>query len=1114
MTTDWAHLITAASLSSDYDAGTIQRGSAYARQRRLVGVTWDEAKRRLTGRCQGSGVSIYSIKIVFSHLGPAWKIADASCTCPVGYFCKHSVALLLDFARDAPESPRSTLTLVPPVPDWEQKLRPLLTRTPPRNEPLGLQMFVTTPDPRRRSGGPQFALRPLRPGTRTAWIRSGIDWPTLMQASPDHFDGRHLSILKRMGSDSLRVTDYGLPHGLILATAPSTIWHQLDEALAAGIPILGDPGSGIVDIRIAAEATLTVDLSGDHGEDAHVSVAMAIDDKVLTTDDVTVLGKHEPHGICYLDDEGVATLAPFDPEFRHIAKLLHTQPVIIPAADALKFTNDFLPRLLDAVPVHVPEGLFTPPTVTGPVGLLTVSFTGDVAHTEWATRYLVNGEPHDIDSGAVSTLPRWRDPAAEDELWERLRDAVVSAMLVVDRAALKALAAYTAGGYPMGVLPPADQIEQSDYDEAVRAQSLTTLRRGLHLNALETARFCAEVLPELGERDDLVVEVDGKSQRFRRVKDRARLRFTGAEPVGSDWLDLEITMDVDDEQVPIKDVISELSTGATHMLLPSGVYFPLDAPELNRLKQLMDEAEALGEFDDDRGAKAEPANVTLWEELLQLGVVDEQLKQWQERVEKLSAARPPTAVEPPAMLHATLRDYQLEGLNWLSFLWDNGFGGILADDMGLGKTLQTLAMFGRARENGETRRFLVVAPTSVLINWAAECHRFTDLKAVTVTATQAKRRTLLADVIADADIVITTYNLLRLDIDAYNGQDWAGMVLDEAQFVKNYNAKNHQAARRLNTPFKLAITGTPMENNLMELWSLLSITVPGLFPDPKSFAAFFRKPIEKGEDPERLPVLRKRIKPVMLRRTKDQVARDLPAKQEQTLEIELSEKHRKIYDTRLVREREVVLGLLGDWEKNRFQIFRSLTMLRQLSLHAGLIDPAHGDVDSAKVTFICEQLPELIAEGHSALIFSQFTGFLDVLRKALDIKGIRYSYLDGSLSSRERAAAVETFTSGNTQVFLISLKAGGFGLNLTEADYCFVCDPWWNPAAEAQAIDRTHRIGQTRPVTVYRLVSADTIEAKVVALQDRKRELFTAVVDDGELFSSAVDADDIRNMLG
>jgi SNF2 family DNA or RNA helicase len=262
-----------------------------------------------------------------------------------------------------------------------------------------------------------------------------------------------------------------------------------------------------------------------------------------------------------------------------------------------------------------------------------------------------------------------------------------------------------------------------------------------------------------------------------------------------------------------------------------------------------------------------------------------------------------------------------------------------------------------------------------------------------------------------------------------------------------------------------------------------------------------------------LPVLRTRIKPVMLRRTKDQVARDLPAKQEQVLQVELSPKHRKIYDTRLVREREVVLGLLGDLEKNRFQIFRSLTMLRQLSLHAGLVDSADGNVASAKVDFIREQLPELIAEGHSALIFSSFTGFLDVLRRGLDDDGIRYSYLDGSLSSSERATAIETFTDGKTQVFLISLKAGGFGLNLTEADYCFVCDPWWNPAAEAQAIDRTHRIGQTRPVTVYRLVAADTIEAKVVALQERKRKLFSAVVDDGDMFSSAVSADDIRNML-
>ncbi|HCS58207.1 MAG TPA: helicase, partial [Gordonia polyisoprenivorans] len=245
-----------------------------------------------------------------------------------------------------------------------------------------------------------------------------------------------------------------------------------------------------------------------------------------------------------------------------------------------------------------------------------------------------------------------------------------------------------------------------------------------------------------------------------------------------------------------------------------------------------------------------------------------------------------------------------------------------------------------------------------------------------------------------------------------------------------------------------------------------------------------------------------------------QVAADLPAKQEQVLSIDLNTKHDKIYQTRLTRERQKVLGLLNDFDENRFAIFRSLTMLRQLSLHAGLVEDQHAGIASAKIDYLAEQLPDLIAEGHSALVFSQFTGFLRLIEERLVDMGIDVSYLDGSMSATQRATEIKRFTSGTTQVFLISLKAGGFGLNLTEADYCFVCDPWWNPATEAQAVDRAHRIGQTRPVNVYRLVSAGTIEEKVVALQDRKRELFTAVVDDGDLFGSAIGADDIRELIG
>jgi SNF2 family DNA or RNA helicase len=593
------------------------------------------------------------------------------------------------------------------------------------------------------------------------------------------------------------------------------------------------------------------------------------------------------------------------------------------------------------------------------------------------------------------------------------------------------------------------------------------------------------------------------------------VEFAGrdADPVRNDWFDLSVSVNIDGYQVPISAVIAQLASGATHMLLPDGVYFPLATPELLRLRELIEEARALGEFEGER-ANAGSRNVTLWDELLGLGVVDEQVASWRGSVARMAAARPPVPVDVPDGLDATLRDYQRDGLNWLSFLWDNGLGGVLADDMGLGKTLQTLALIARVAEQGP-QRFLVVAPTSVVTNWVAESDKFTPgLAAIAVTSTEARSGTSLADRVATADIVVTSYALLRIDFEAYAGIDWAGVILDEAQFVKNHASKTHQCVRRLDSPFKLAITGTPMENNLMELWSLLSITAPGLFPSPAAFGDYFRKPIESGSNRERLPLLRRRIKPVMLRRTKSEVATELPPKQEQVLSLDLSAKHRKIYDTQMARERQMVLGLLGDWEKNRFQVFRSLTLLRQLSLHAGLVDEGHRDIGAAKVEFLVEQLPTLVAQGHSALVFSQFTGFLDILRAHLDAVGLSYSYLDGSSTSRQRDAAIGSFKAGNNQVFLISLKAGGFGLNLTEADYCFVCDPWWNPAAEAQAIDRTHRIGQTRPVTVYRLVSQGTIEEKVVALQERKRKLFTAVLDEGDVFGSAITASDVRELFG
>jgi SNF2 family DNA or RNA helicase len=560
-------------------------------------------------------------------------------------------------------------------------------------------------------------------------------------------------------------------------------------------------------------------------------------------------------------------------------------------------------------------------------------------------------------------------------------------------------------------------------------------------------------------------------------------------------------------------VFLALSRGEQHLLLADGAYFSLQKPELQALARLIEEARALQDTPAGQ-LRISRYQAGLWDELAGLGVVGHQAAAWQEQVSGLLSPELVRRADPPAVLRARLRPYQEDGFGWLAFLWKHGLGGVLADDMGLGKTLQALALIGHARHaDPQMRPFLIVAPTSVVGIWTAEAERFApDLKVVPISETVARGGQDLGDLAAGADAVITSYTLLRIDFEAYAALGWSCLLLDEAQNTKNHQSKIYQCARRLPAPVKIAITGTPLENNLMELWSLLSITAPGLFPNPVKFRDFYARPIEKQGDAELLAQLQRRIKPLVKRCTKEQVAADLPAKQEQVLEVELHPQHRKIYQTHLQRERQKVLGLIGDMNAHRFTIFRSLTLLRQLSLHAGLVDDAHWDLPSSKIDTLLEHLRAVAAGGHRALVFSQFTGFLSMVRERLDAEELPYCYLDGQ--TRNRKAVIERFKSGTAPVFLISLKAGGFGLNLAEADYCFLLDPWWNPASEAQAVDRAHRIGQTRKVIVYRLVARDTIEEKVMALKAKKAKLFSSVMDRGNVFSTALDADDIRGLLG
>jgi len=434
--------------------------------------------------------------------------------------------------------------------------------------------------------------------------------------------------------------------------------------------------------------------------------------------------------------------------------------------------------------------------------------------------------------------------------------------------------------------------------------------------------------------------------------------------------------------------------------------------------------------------------------------------------------------------------------------------------MGLGKTVQILSAVAALHAQapaGERTPVLVVAPTSVVGVWTDQARTFTPhLRVRVVSETAARRGTTIAQEVEEADVVVTSYTLARLEGEQWKDVRLGGVIIDEAQAVKNPRTATYRVLRDLEAPWKLAVSGTPIENSLSDLWSLLSLTCPGLLPPWETFQQRVRKPIENGADPALLARLTAYVSPFVLRRTKEEVAPDLPDKIVDIVRVDLGKEHRHIYDQYLARERARILDLLRDVDANRMSVLASITRLRQLALDPALVESSYAHVGSAKIEYLADRLDEIVPLGHQALVFSQFTSFLERIRHVLERRGISVVQLDGS--TRGRAEVIEQFRSGRAQVFLISLKAGGSGLTLTEADYVYVMDPWWNPAAEEQAIDRAHRIGQTKKVNVYRMVATDTIEAKVVELQDRKRQLISSVMN-GTGTGARLSEADLRGLL-
>jgi len=468
------------------------------------------------------------------------------------------------------------------------------------------------------------------------------------------------------------------------------------------------------------------------------------------------------------------------------------------------------------------------------------------------------------------------------------------------------------------------------------------------------------------------------------------------------------------------------------------------------------------------------------------------------------------AIDPPASFNGTLREYQREALGWFDFLRRFTFGGCLADDMGLGKTVMVLALLDARRSTvsrAERRPSIVVVPRSLVFNWIDEARRFAP-KLKILDYTGALRD---AAGIRGADLVLTTYGTLRRDAGVLNAIDFDYAILDEAQAIKNAATASAKAARLLRGRYRLALSGTPIENHLGELWSLFEFLNPGLLGSAK---AFQRASSARTRDDMNLDWLSRALRPFILRRTKEQVAPELPRRTEQTLVCDLEGIQRKHYDELRAHYRQTLLAKIArdGVNKSKMQILEALLRLRQAACHSGLIDPARADEPSAKFDVLIPRLVEVIEEGHKALVFSQFTSLLALLRPKLEALGLTYEYLDGR--TRDRAARVERFQNDPAcPLFLISLKAGGLGLNLTAAEYVFLLDPWWNPAVEAQAIDRAHRIGQSRHVFAYRLLAHDTVEEKVSELQESKRELADAILNADSALIRSLRAEDLELLL-
>jgi SNF2 family DNA or RNA helicase len=596
------------------------------------------------------------------------------------------------------------------------------------------------------------------------------------------------------------------------------------------------------------------------------------------------------------------------------------------------------------------------------------------------------------------------------------------------------------------------------------------------------------------------LEAEGKT--FRRPGE-----FQMEVSSGVDWFELHGEVSYGDTSARLPQLLAALKRGDTMVQLKDGTYGLLPDELLERIGSLAN----MGAAQDDH-IRFRRSQAGLLDALLATQPEARFDETFALMRDQLRAFEGVASADQPAGFTGRLRDYQRDGLGWMHFLRRLSFGGCLADDMGVGKTAQVLALLETRRElraAGEVKRpSLVVVPKSLVFNWKEEAARFTPqlrLHDYTGLAREAAG-------FDSYDVILTTYGTLRRDALRLKDVEFDYIVLDEAQAVKNAATESSKAVRLLRGDYRLALSGTPVENHLGELWTLSEFLNPGMLGAASVFKLAGGVSRTINEDTRKL--LAHALRPFILRRTKEQVARELPPKTEQTIYCEMEPAQRKLYNELREHYRASLLGRVATegLAKSKIQVLEALLRLRQAACHPGLLDPKRIEEPSAKLDTLLAQLDEVLDGGHKALVFSQFTSLLSIVRARLDANGTTYEYLDGATNNRQ--ACVHRFQNDpDCRLFLISLKAGGLGLNLTAAGYVFLLDPWWNPAVEAQAVDRAHRIGQTRQVFAYRLIARDTVEEKVLELQSSKRDLAAAIINQDNSLIRSLKREDLELLL-